>query len=402
MDSDKRSQNLIPENPVLENKGTAKRLTGIGEYYFSQKLREIDELNKQGKNIINLGIGSPDLPPHPEVIRTMQEESAKPNVHGYQSYKGSPVLRKAMSDWYLKWYQVKLNPDSDILPLIGSKEGIMHICMTYLNPGDKVLVPNPGYPTYRSAVMLAGGKCVEYKLLQKNNYEPGFASLEKSNLSKVKLMFVNYPQMPTGQLPSRELLEKIVAFGKKHNILIIHDNPYSFILNDDPLSLLSVEGAKEHVIELNSLSKSHNMAGWRVGMLCGAKESISDVLKFKSNMDSGMFLPIQLAAAKALTLGKDWHGQVNAVYHERRKKVFELLKILKCTFSKKQAGLFVWSKIPAKYSDGYALSDEILYGANVFITPGGIFGSAGNKFVRVSLCANVDRFDEAIKRVRAI
>ncbi|HYM92835.1 MAG TPA: aminotransferase class I/II-fold pyridoxal phosphate-dependent enzyme, partial [Chitinophagaceae bacterium] len=235
----------------------AKRLDEIGEYYFSQKLREIDELNRQGKNIINLGIGSPDMPPHPEVIKTLQEESLKAKAHGYQSYKGSPVLRKAMSDWYKKWYDVELNPDSEILPLIGSKEGIMHICMTYLDPGDKVLVPNPGYPTYRSAVMLAGGKCVEYKLLQKNNYEPDFDSLEKTNLSKVKLIFLNYPQMPTGQLPSKQLFEKIVAFAKKHNILIVHDNPYSFILNDNPMSLLSVDEAKEHVIELNSLSKSH-------------------------------------------------------------------------------------------------------------------------------------------------
>jgi aspartate/methionine/tyrosine aminotransferase len=380
----------------------AKRLNGIGEYYFSQKLREIDGLNKQGKNIINLGIGSPDQPPHPDVIRTLQEESEKPNVHGYQSYKGSPVLRRSMSEWYQKWYQVELDPDSEILPLIGSKEGIMHICMTYLNPGDKVLVPNPGYPTYRSAVMLAGGKCVEYKLLQKNNYEPDFDALEKSNLSKVKLMFVNYPQMPTGQLPSRELFEKIVAFGKKHHILIVHDNPYSFILNDAPMSLLSLEGAKEHVIELNSLSKSHNMAGWRVGMLCGAKERIDEVLRFKSNMDSGMFLPLQLAAAKALSLGKEWHDEVNTIYHERREKVFELLRKLKCKFSIEQAGLFVWAKIPGKYKDGYALSDEVLYKANVFITPGGIFGSAGSKYIRVSLCSTEEKIEEAIERLRNI
>ncbi|HEV8271048.1 MAG TPA: aminotransferase class I/II-fold pyridoxal phosphate-dependent enzyme, partial [Chitinophagaceae bacterium] len=274
---------------------TSKRLEDIGEYYFSQKLREIDELNKQGKNIINLGIGSPDQPPHPDVIKTLQEESAKPNVHAYQSYKGSPILRRAMSDWYKKWYNVELDPDTEILPLIGSKEGIMHICMTYLNKGDEVLVPNPGYPTYRSAVMLAGGKCKEYKLREKNNYEPDFDKLSGKSLKKVKLMFVNYPQMPTGQLPSRELFEKLVAFGKENNILIIHDNPYSFILNDNPMSLLSVEGAKDCVIELNSLSKSQNMAGWRVGMLCGAKERIEEVLRFKSNMDSGMFLPVQLA-----------------------------------------------------------------------------------------------------------
>lgn len=378
----------------------AKRLEGIGEYYFSQKLREIDELNKQGKNIINLGIGSPDMPPHPDVIRILQEESAKPNVHAYQSYKGSPILRKAMSDWYKRWYNVDLDPDTEILPLIGSKEGIMHICMTYLNKGDEVLVPNPGYPTYRSAVMLAGGKCKEYKLIENNNYEPDFDKLSKKGLKKVKLMFVNYPQMPTGQLPSQQLFDKLVAFGKENKILIIHDNPYSFILNEKPRSLLSVEAAKDCVIELNSLSKSHNMAGWRIGMLCGAKERVEEVLRFKSNMDSGMFLPIQLAAAKALTLGKDWHDEVNRVYRERREKVFELLALLNCKFSKEQAGLFVWAKIPAKYKNGFELSDDVLYNSNVFITPGGIFGDSGDKYIRVSLCAPVEKFEEAIRRIK--
>jgi aspartate/methionine/tyrosine aminotransferase len=381
---------------------TSKRLEGIGEYYFSQKLREIDELNKQGKNIINLGIGSPDQPPHPEVIKTLQEESTKPNVHAYQSYKGSPVLRKAMSEWYKKWYDVDLNPDTEILPLIGSKEGIMHICMTYLNKGDEVLVPNPGYPTYRSAVMLAGGKCKEYKLREKNNYEPDFDKLSKKGLKKVKLMFVNYPQMPTGQLPSKELFEKLVEFGKENKILIIHDNPYSFILNENPMSLLSVEGAKDCVIELNSLSKSQNMAGWRVGMLCGAKERIEEVLRFKSNMDSGMFLPVQLAAAKALGLGKEWYDEVNKVYRERREKVFELLDQLNCKFSKEQAGLFVWARISSKYKSGYDLSDDVLYNSNVFITPGGIFGDSGDKYVRVSLCAPVEKFEEAINRIKNV
>jgi LL-diaminopimelate aminotransferase len=378
---------------------TSKRLEGIGEYYFSQKLREIDELNKQGKNIINLGIGSPDQPPHPEVIKTLQDETAKPNVHAYQSYKGSPILRKAMSDWYKKWYNVDLDTDTEILPLIGSKEGIMHICMTYLNKGDEVLVPNPGYPTYRSAVMLAGGKCKEYKLREKDNYEPNFDKLSKKGLKKVKLMFVNYPQMPTGQLPSKELFEKLVAFGKENKILIIHDNPYSFILNENPMSLLSIEGAKDCVIELNSLSKSQNMAGWRVGMLCGAKERIEEVLRFKSNMDSGMFLPVQLAAAKALGLGKEWYDEVNKVYRERREKVFELLDLLNCKFSKEQAGMFVWAKIPSKYKTGFELSDDVLYNSNVFITPGGIFGDSGDKYVRVSLCAPVEKFEEAISRI---
>lgn len=381
---------------------TSKRLEGIGEYYFSKKLREIEELNKAGKNIISLGIGSPDMPPHPDVIKILQEESAKPTVHAYQSYKGSPILRKAISDWYRKWYHVELNADTEILPLIGSKEGIMHICMTYLDKGDEVLVPNPGYPTYQSVVKLAGGKCVDYKLSKKNNYEPDFDKIEKKKLKKVKLMFVNYPQMPTGQLPSNELFKKIVAFGKKHNILIIHDNPYSFILNENPASLLSIEGAMDCVIELNSLSKSHNMAGWRIGMLCGAKERIEEVLRFKSNMDSGMFLPVQLAAAKALELGKEWQEEVNAVYRARREKVFALLDLLECDYSKEQAGLFVWAAIPKSYKDGYVLSNDILYNANVFITPGGIFGTAGNKYVRVSLCSTEQKIDEAIARISTL
>ncbi len=379
---------------------TSKRLEGIGEYYFSKKLREIEELNKAGKNIISLGIGSPDMPPHPDVIKILHEESAKPTVHGYQSYKGSSILRKAMSDWYKKWYRVELNPDTEILPLIGSKEGIMHICMTYLDKGDEVLVPNPGYPTYQSAVKLAGGKCIEYELTEENLYYPELTDLDMMDLSKVKLMFVNYPNMPTGQPAEKEWLERIVRFAQHKNILIVHDNPYSFILNDNPISLLSIDGAKECVIELNSLSKSHNMAGWRVGMLCGAKERIEEVLRFKSNMDSGMFLPVQLAAAKALSLGKDWHDTVNKTYNERREKVFQLLLYLDCMFQVNQAGMFVWAEIPPKYKDGYELSDDVLYNANVFITPGGIFGSAGNKYVRISLCSTEEKIDEAINRIK--
>ena len=391
---------------------TSKRLEGIGEYYFSQKLREIEGLNRQGKNIINLGIGSPDLPPHPDVIRVLQEESAKPNVHGYQSYKGSPVLRHAVAAWYQQWYGVELNPEFEILPLIGSKEGIMHICMTYLDEGDIALVPNPGYPSYRSAVKLAGGTCVEYDLKKENNWYPDFEKLEELVASaggqgsktapNVKLMWVNYPHMPTGQLADRVLFEKLVAFGKKHGILICHDNPYSFILNDHPMSLLSVPGAKETVIELNSLSKSQNMAGWRVGTLSGAKDRIDEVLRFKSNMDSGMFLPMQLAAAKALSLGKDWYDGVNAVYRERRVKVFELLELLGCDFDNNQVGLFVWAGIPVAYKDGYELSDQVLYGAGVFITPGGIFGKAGDGYIRVSLCSPVEKLQESILRVKAL
>ena len=375
------------------------RLEGIGEYYFSSKLREIEELNKAGKGIINLGIGSPDLPPHPAVIKTLQDEASKDNVHAYQSYKGSPILREAIAEWYKKYYAVTIAPATEILPLLGSKEGIMHICMTYLNEGDQVLIPNPGYPTYTSAVKLAGGTPLYYELTAENNWAPDFENLEKSDLSKVKLMWVNYPHMPTGQLPSKLLFEKLVAFAKKHQILICHDNPYSFILNETPMSLLSIEGAKEVVIELNSLSKSQNMAGWRVGMLIAAEERINEILRFKSNMDSGMFLPVQLAAAKALSLDKSWYDSVNKIYQARREKVFELLDVLKCVYSKEQVGMFVWAKIPSEYKDGYALSDKVLYDANVFITPGGIFGSAGNEYIRVSLCGSVEKFSEAIKRI---
>ena len=378
----------------------SKRLSGIDEYYFSTKLRQIDEMNKAGKQVINLGIGSPDLPPHPNVIKVLEEEAEKPDQHGYQNYKGSPVLRNAIAKWYQKWYNVSLNPDSEILPLIGSKEGIMHICMTYINEDDIVLIPNPGYPTYKSAAKIAGANVHAYTLTKENNWCPDFEELEKLDLENVKLMFVNYPQMPTGQLPTNEMFEELISFAKKHQILLVHDNPYSFILNDKPMSLLSFEGAKEVVIELNSFSKSHNMAGWRVGMLCGAKERINEVLKFKSNMDSGMFLPLQLAAAKALELDQDWYDSVNDVYRKRRKKVFELLDLLNCTYDKNQAGLFVWAAIPKDAKDGFELTDRVLNDSNVFITPGGIFGSAGDKYIRVSLCATEEKLEEAINRIK--
>lgn len=379
---------------------TANRLDGIGEYYFSQKLREIDTLNKAGKDILNLGIGSPDLPPHPEVIRVLQDTAAQPNVHAYQSYKGSPVLRKAVVTWYQQWYGVSLDSETEILPLIGSKEGIMHICMTYLNDGDEALIPNPGYPTYSSAVKLAGARPVPYTLSEEHNWQPDLDALAQSDLSKVKLMWVNYPHMPTGQLPSASFFERLIAFAQKHNILICHDNPYSFILNEQPVSLLSIPGAKEVVLELNSLSKSSNMAGWRVGMLAAAKERIDEVLRFKSNMDSGMFLPVQLAAAKALELGKDWYDSINTIYAERRTKVFEMLDLLNCSYATGQVGMFVWAKIPATFTDGFALSDKVLYEASVFITPGGIFGDAGNGYIRVSLCGSIERFEEAIQRIK--
>ncbi|MEO6329679.1 MAG: aminotransferase class I/II-fold pyridoxal phosphate-dependent enzyme [Ginsengibacter sp.] len=388
---------------------TAKRLDGVGEYYFSQKLREIEAMNNAGKQVINLGIGSPDMPPHPDVIKVLYEEALKPNQHAYQNYKGNILLRTSIAQWYKKWYGVNLNPDTEILPLMGSKEGIMHICMTYVNEGTLVLIPNPGYPTYKSAATIAGANVQSYSLKEKNNWFPDFIELEKiigdaQSLSKEErfkgsLMFVNYPQMPTGQLPTQDLFTQLIAFAKKHNILICHDNPYSFILNENPLSMLSVEGAMDVVIELNSLSKSHNMAGWRVGIMAGAKERIDDVIRFKSNMDSGMFLPLQLAAAKALTLGKEWFDEMNEVYLKRRGKVFKLLELLKCSFNKNQAGLFVWAKIPEDDQDGYVLTDKILNQSNVFITPGGIFGSEGDKYVRVSLCSTEEKIDEAIKRV---
>jgi len=399
---------LSTTNESLHSKVTvAKRLDRVGEYYFSQKLREIDALNKAGKQVINLGIGSPDMSPHPEVIKTLYEEALKPDQHGYQNYKGNIVLRNAIAEWYKKWNHVNLNPDTEILPLIGSKEGIMHICMTYINEGTLVLIPNPGYPTYKSAATIAGADVKSYSLKEENNWFPDFEELEQvisdhknSSLADGQtLMFVNYPQMPTGQLPTQDLFTQLVAFAKKNDILICHDNPYSFILNEKPMSMLSVEGGMDVVVELNSLSKSHNMAGWRVGILVGAKERIDDVIRFKSNMDSGMFLPVQLAAAKALTLGQDWFDSINETYKKRRKKVFKLLELLKCSFNKNQAGLFVWAKIPGDFEDSYELSDKILKQSNVFITPGGIFGNEGNKYVRVSLCSTEEKIDEAIKRI---
>lgn len=383
---------------------TADRLEGIGEYYFSQKLREIDELNRQGKQVINLGIGSPDLPPHEDVIKILQEESAKPNVHAYQSYKGSPILRRAIANWYAKWYGVSLDPDTEVLPLIGSKEGIMHICMTYINPGDPVFVPNPGYPTYRSAAKLAGGTLVEYKLSGDHGWLPDFKEIEKSITAEIRdkgaLFFVNYPHMPTGQLAGKEFFEQLIAFAKANNLLLVHDNPYSFILNEEPLSIFSAEGAREVALELNSLSKSHNMAGWRVGSLCGARERIDEVLRFKSNMDSGMFLPVQLAAATALELEKNWYDSVNLVYKKRRDKVFKLLDLIGCSYSRNQVGMFVWAQIPRGYQDGFAVSDEVLYQSGVFITPGGIFGSEGNNYIRVSLCATEEKIKESIGRIK--
>lgn len=383
----------------------ADRLNGIGEYYFSRKLREIEELNKNGDRVINLGIGSPDLPPHPDVIKVLQDESAKANTHAYQGYKGIAALREAISGWYLKWYGVQLDPMTEILPLMGSKEGIMHICMTYLNTGDYALLPDPGYPTYHSAVSLAGGIPLAYELKQQNNWLPDFTELQKkvSDYKErgkiIRMMWVNYPHMPTGQQASMEVFESIIKFGMANRILICHDNPYSFILNEKPLSILSVSEALDIALELNSLSKAQNMAGWRVGMLLGNKNRIDEVLRFKSNMDSGMFQPIQKAAVTALSLGKEWYDNLNNVYKQRRQKALQLLEMIGCKSSTNQAGLFIWACIPDRYKTGYELSDDILKKASVFITPGGIFGEQGNNYIRVSLCSPVEQFEEAIDRM---
>jgi LL-diaminopimelate aminotransferase len=379
---------------------TAQRLDHINEYYFSRKLREIDLMNQQGMNVINLGIGSPDLAPHPLVIKTLQEETQKQGNHAYQSYKGIPELRNAVSGWYEKWYHAQLDPATEILPLIGSKEGIMHICMTFLGAGDIALIPNPGYPTYKSAVQLSGASCREYILEEEKNYEPDLEALEREGLENVKLMWVSYPHMPTGQPPSTDLFQRLVDFGKKHQIIICHDNPYSFILNDDPRSILEADGAKEIALELNSLSKSHNMAGWRIGFLCGNSEMITNVVKFKSNMDSGMFKPLQLAAVQALQLDKEWFQNLNEVYRERREFVFQLLNSLNCSYSNNQVGLFVWARIPEDQPDSYVFSDHVLNGAKVFITPGGIFGSAGDPYIRVSLCSSSEVLQAAIARIK--
>ncbi len=385
----------------------SSRLDGIGEYYFSSKLREIEELNKSGNQVINLGIGSPDLPPHPSVIAALHEEASKANTHAYQSYKGTPILRNAIAAWYKKWYQVDVDPNAEVLPLIGSKEGIMHICMTFLEEGDAALVPNPGYPTYTSAVKLSGGKVLSYELEEKNNWHPALDQWKKIiddhqvlGKGRVKLIFLNYPHMPTGQVPDADLLKKIIAFAKSEQILLIHDNPYSFILNESPFSLLSLDETKEVVIELNSLSKSHNMAGWRIGMIVASATHVDAILRFKSNMDSGMFLPVQMAAAKAMQLDASWHSEVNNVYKVRKEIACELLDLLQCTYSKNQVGMFVWAKIPDTYKTGFELSDAVLYKASVFITPGGIFGNAGDGFVRISLCSKKEVLLQAIERIK--
>lgn len=381
----------------------AKRLQHTQEYYFSKKLREIDEMNRAGKNVINLGIGSPDLPPAQEVIDTLITYSKMANTHSYQSYKGIPELRDAIASWYLDKYQVNLDPNSEVLPLIGSKEGVMHICMTYLQEGDEALVPNPGYPTYSSAVRLSGATPIFYNLKEENDWLIDFEELEGQDLSKVKLMWVNYPHMPTGKKACEEFLNQLIAFGKKHNILICHDNPYSFILSEKPVSILQCPGAKEVAIELNSLSKSSNMAGWRIGMLIGNEKRIEEILRFKSNMDSGMFKPLQLAAVKALQLDENWYKKLNQVYANRKAWVHKILDLLGCSYAVDQVGLFVWARTNLdQYNSGYELSNYILENANVFITPGGIFGDNGDAYIRISLCANETVLEESFNRIKDI
>jgi len=378
----------------------ANRLNSVSEYYFSAKLREVGEMNAAGKNVINLGIGSPDLPPSEETIAALAAEAQKTNVHGYQSYVGIPELRGGFAQWYKKWYDVELNPTTEIQPLIGSKEGILHITLAFVNPGDSVLVPNPGYPTYTSASRICEANIVSYDLDENNNWEPDFEALEQMDLSSVKLMWVNYPNMPTGANASIELFKKLVAFGKKHSIVICNDNPYSFILNDEKLSILSVEGAKDICIEMNSMSKSHNMAGWRMAMLATNAEFVQWILKVKSNVDSGMFRPMMVAAVAALQNSEEWHAEINKVYTRRRVIAFKIMDALNCVYNAKQVGMFLWAKIPDRYKDSGELADEILYGKNVFITPGFIFGDRGNRYVRISLCCPEPMLEEALNRIK--
>lgn len=378
----------------------ADRLGQTKEYYFATKLREIRQRNADGADIINLGIGNPDLMPPEDVIKTFIQQVAKPGVHGYQPYKGIAALRQGFARWYLATYGVKLAPETEILPLMGSKEGIMHISMAFLNPGDQVLVPNPGYLTYRSVATLLEAETVFYNLTPENHWYPDLDALAQQDLSRVKIMWVNYPHMPTGATPSRTLFKKLVAFAKQHRILLCHDNPYSLVLNADPMSLLSIPGAEDVVLELNSLSKSHHMAGWRMGMVAGKSSYIQAVLKVKSNMDSGMLLPLQQAAVQALATEYQWHEEQNEVYRARRELVYQLLDLLECQYEKGQAGMFVWAKIPERADNGQDLADRILDQANVFIAPGFIFGSQGDRYVRVSLCAPQSQIEVALHRIQ--
>ena len=378
----------------------ARRINQVSEYYFSKKLKEVAEMNAQGLDVINLGVGSPDLPPAEEAIEILCQSAHQSDTHGYQPYTGIPELRRAFADWYKKWYRVDLNPDTEIQPLIGSKEGVLHISLAFLNQGDGVLIPNPGYPTYSAVSNLLEAQIIQYDLKEENHWLPDFEALSKLDLSNVKLMWVNYPHMPTGTPATKELYQQLVDFGRKHRIVICNDNPYSFILNDNPLSIMEVEGAKEICIELNSLSKSQNMPGWRIAMLASNPQFVQWILKVKSNIDSGQFKPMMLAAAQALQAPKEWYDRMNKVYRQRRKIAEMIMEALNCRFDKKQSGMFLWGKIPAEYENSEVLADEILYNARVFITPGFIFGNNGNGYIRISLCCGEEKLQEALGRIR--
>ena len=377
----------------------ANRLHTVEEYYFSKKLREVNLLKAIGKPIINLGIGSPDLQPPQKVVTAITESFQDENAHKYQSYQGIPELREAMAEFYREQFQVHLSPMTEILPLMGSKEGIMHISMAYLNEGDEVLIPNPGYPTYESVTKLMGAKPLFYELDEANNWLPNIVALEKLDLSKVKIMWLNYPHMPTGSHANYKMYEELVSFARRNNILIVNDNPYSFILNDSPKSILKIKGAKEVCLELNSLSKTFNMAGWRVGMVLGDGKHISNILEVKSNMDSGMFYGIQKGAVEALKCSKLWYLSLNSVYEQRRKLVWQLAEALNCTYDKSASGLFVWAKL-SPFVKAEEFIDVILKNNHIFITPGTVFGSKGEGYIRFSLCASTEDLEEAIARIR--
>ena len=379
----------------------AERLSLVSEYYFSRKLKEVAQMNAEGKDVISLAIGSPDMPPSEKTISKLCEVAQRPDSHGYQITMGIPELRQAMADFYKRWYDVDLDPSKEILPLIGSKEGILHVTLAFVNPGEEVLVPNPGYPTYTSLSKILGAKVVNYDLMEENGWQPDFNQLEKMDLSRVRLMWTNYPNMPTGGNARMETYRKLVDFARRHNIVVVNDNPYSFILNDHPLSLLQVEGAKDCCIEFNSMSKSHNMPGWRVGMCIANPTFISWILRIKSNIDSGTFRGIQLAAAEALANDDEWHHEANIeTYARRRQYAEQIMNILGCTYDKNQVGMFLWGKIPEKYADSEELTELVLHKARVFITPGFIFGSKGQRYIRISLCANESVFAAALQRVR--
>jgi len=380
----------------------AERTKHISEYYFSRKRKEIEQMKESGLDVIELGIGSPDRPPSDNVIETLHSNALKPGNHGYQSYTGIQALRAGFSNWYRRYFNVELDPSGEILPLIGSKEGIMHISMAFINDGDEVLVPDPGYPAYAAATRLAGGIVRCYDLTEENDWLPDIEKIESQGVENVKVMWINYPHMPTGKRASKNDLCKMVAFARKHNILLCNDNPYSFILNNDYVSILSVAGSMDIAIEMNSLSKSHNMAGWRIGMVAGNKEYINAILKVKSNMDSGMFQPLQAAAAEALNAPEEWYETVNTAYRKRRKVAEEIMITLGCRYDEKQSGLFLWGKIPDCYNNSEELTEFLLHKANVFITPGFIFGKNGDNYIRISLCATEDVLTNALNRIKTI